>query len=113
MMEVLRKINEEFVKMEVHERIRFLRKQNNFTIKQAAEKSITTEKCWSDWERGKAIPRDKNKKIIASVLGVEERIIFGEVQKFDESKIDGPKEFIKYVKNEESFIGTMNNGYSF
>jgi hypothetical protein len=44
MMEVLRKINEEFVKMEVHERIRFLRKQNNFTIKEAAEKSITTEK---------------------------------------------------------------------
>jgi Helix-turn-helix. len=107
MMEVLRKINEEFVKMEVHERIRFLRKQNNFTIKEAAEKSITTEKCWSDWERGKAIPRDKNKKIIASVLGVEQRIIFGELQKFDEFKIDGPKEFIKYGKNEESFIGVM------
>lgn len=107
MMEVLRKINEKFVKMEVHERIRFLRKQNNLTIKEAAEKSITTEKCWSDWERGKAIPRDKNKKIIASVLGVEERIIFGELEKFDAFKIEGAKEFIKYAKNEESFIGIM------
>lgn len=107
MMEVLRKINEEFIKMEVHERIRFLRKQMNLTIKEAAEKSITTEKCWSDWERGKSIPRDKNKKIIASVLGVEQRIIFGELQKFDEFKIEGPKEFIKYEKNEENFIGIM------
>jgi Helix-turn-helix. len=107
MMQVLRKISEEFIKMEVHERIRFLRKQNNFTIKEAAEKSITTEKCWSDWERGKAIPRDKNKKIIASVLGVEQRIIFGELQKFDESKIEGLKEIIKYAKNEENFIVVM------
>lgn len=107
MMEVLRKISEEFVKMEVHERIRFLRKQNNFTIKEAAEKSITTEKCWSDWEHGKAIPRDKNKKIIATVLGVEQRIIFGKLERFDEFKIEGPKEFIKYEKNEENFIGIM------
>lgn len=107
MMEVLRKINEEFIKMEVHERIRFLRKKNNLTIKEAAEKSITTEKCWSDWEHGKSIPRDKNKKIIASVLGVEERIIFGELQKFDDYKIEGPKEFVKYRKNEKSFIGAM------
>jgi len=83
MIEMLIKVNEEFVKKEIHERIRFLRKQNNFTIKQAAEKSITTEKCWSDWEHGKAVPRDKNKKIIASVLGVKENTIFGKLEKFD------------------------------
>lgn len=87
MIELLRKISEEFAKKEVHERIRFLRKQNNLTIKEAAEKSITTEKCWSDWERGKAVPRDRNKKIIASVLGVKVNTIFGKSEKLDKINI--------------------------
>lgn len=86
MVELFKKLSEEFEQMEVHERIRFLRKQKNFTIKEAAEKCITTEKCWSDWERGKAVPRDVNKKIIASVLGVKEYIIFGKSEKFDKPK---------------------------
>ncbi len=83
MIDIFRKLNEEFAKKQIHERIRFLRKQNDFTIKEAADKSITTEKSWSDWEHGKAVPRDKNKKIIASVLGVKENTIFGKLEKFD------------------------------
>lgn len=81
MIDLFKKISEEFEQKEVHERIRFLRKQKNYTIKEAAEKSITTEKCWSDWERGKAVPRDSNKKAIASVLGVNVNIIFGKSEK--------------------------------
>ena len=81
MTELFTKLSQEFEQMEVHERIRFLRRQKGLTIKEAAEKCITTEKCWSDWEHGKAVPRDANKKIIASVLGVKQDIIFGKSEK--------------------------------
>ena len=70
-------LQEIFMNSKFYERIRYLRKYRNLTIKQAAEKSITTEKCWSDWENGKVIPRKRNRKIIAAVLGVSEEIIFG------------------------------------
>ncbi|BCZ48994.1 hypothetical protein psyc5s11_50610 [Clostridium gelidum] len=70
-------LQEMFMNSKFCERIRYLRKFRNLTIKQAADKCITTEKCWSDWENGKAIPRKRNRRIIASVLNVSEEIIFG------------------------------------
>ena len=73
----LRDWQEMFVNSKFNERIKYLRKLRNLTIKQAADKCITTEKCWSDWENGKAIPRERNKRIIALVLNVSEEIIFG------------------------------------
>ena len=69
-----------FINSEFYERIRYLRKYRNLTIRQAADKCIITEKCWSDWERGKVIPRPKNKKRIAEVLGVSVETIFGELK---------------------------------
>ncbi|OOM78998.1 helix-turn-helix domain protein [Clostridium puniceum] len=84
MINILEKLHEKFLENESHERIKFLRRQNNLTIREAAEKSITTEKCWSDWEHGKVVPRDKNKKIIASVLGVDVETIFGTSQEVEE-----------------------------
>lgn len=77
MINIKEKLHEEFMGKKANEKIKFLRRENDLTIKVAAEKSITTQKCWSDWEHGKAVPRDKNKKIIASVLGVEVETIFG------------------------------------
>lgn len=68
---------EMIVNGEFYERIKYLRKFRNLTIKQAADKCIATEKCWSDWENGKAIPRKRNKRIIALTLNVNEEIIFG------------------------------------
>lgn len=77
MINVKKKLHEEFMRKKANEKIKFLRRENNLTIKVAAKKSITTEKCWSDWEHGKTVPRDKNKEIIASVLGVDVETIFG------------------------------------
>lgn len=73
----LSELQERFMNIEFNERIKYLRRLRNLTIKQAAEISITTEKCWSDWENGNTIPRDKNRKIIARALKVREDIIFG------------------------------------
>ena len=70
-------LQEMFINIKFNERIMHLRKFRNLTIKQAADKCITTEKCWSDWENGKAIPRKRNRRIIALVLNVSEEIIFG------------------------------------
>lgn len=75
---LLSELQEMFVNSEFYGRIRYLRKIRNLTIKQVAEISITTEKCWSDWENGKAIHR----KIIASALKVREEIIFGKPEKY-------------------------------
>lgn len=80
MKNILLEIQETLIKQEPHERIRFLRRQRNLTIKQAAEKFIITEKAWSDWESGKVIPRRKNRKRIAMILGVNERTIFGKLE---------------------------------
>lgn len=77
MKKFLSDFQELFVNIKFNERIRYLRKLRNLTIKEAADKCITTEKCWSDWENGKAIPRKRNKRIIAKVLNVSEEIIFG------------------------------------
>jgi transcriptional regulator with XRE-family HTH domain len=90
MEKLLSELQEMFINKEIGGRIKYLRKMRNLTIKQAAEKSITTEKCWSDWENGKSIPRKGNRKIIASALNVSEEMIFG-----------NPKEyaFIRYEKN--------------
>lgn len=77
MKQILINLQEIFIKSKPCERIRFLRKQKNLTIKQVSEKCITTEKAWSDWERGKSIPRDINQKRIAMVLGVNKDDIFG------------------------------------
>lgn len=79
---LLSELQEMFVNSEFYGRIRCLRKIRNLTIKQAAEISITTEKCWSDWENGKAIPRKENRKTIASALKVREEIIFGKPEKY-------------------------------
>lgn len=80
MKKLLRDLQEMFINCKFYERIRYLRKCRNLTIKQAADKCIITEKCWADWETGKAIPRPKNKKRIAAVLGVTVEIIFGELK---------------------------------
>lgn len=77
MEEILKNFQEVFMKNKPNVRIRILRRQKNFTIKQMAEKCITTEKAWSDWESGKVIPRKINKKRIARALGVDEKTIFG------------------------------------
>ncbi|WP_160683865.1 helix-turn-helix transcriptional regulator [Clostridium sp. C2-6-12] len=86
-----------FMNSEVNERIRYLRKMRNLTIKQAAELSITTEKCWSDWENGKSIPRRGSKKIIAAALGVSEELIFENPKKYDFNKM---KEMISEKYND-------------
>ena len=77
MKKLLSDLQELFVNIKFNERIRCLRKLRNLTIKQAAEKCIITEKCWSDWESGKAIPRRRNRRTIARALNVSEEIIFG------------------------------------
>ena len=77
MNKLLHELQELYMNIKFHERIKYLRKFRNLTIKQAADKCITTEKCWSDWENGKAIPRKRNRKMIARVLNVSEEIIFG------------------------------------
>ena len=77
MKKLLVDVQDMFINIKSNQRMKYLRQYRNLTIKQAAEKCITTEKCWSDWENGKAIPRKRNKKIIALVLNVNEEIIFG------------------------------------
>lgn len=77
MEKLLSEVQEIFITGEVCERIKYLRRFRGLTIKEVAEISITTEKCWSDWENGKAIPRKRNRKIIASALNVNEDVIFG------------------------------------
>ena len=77
MQKFLSELQERFMNIKFNERIMYLRRFRNLTIKQAADICITTEKCWSDWENGKAIPRKRNKRMIASVLNVSEEIIFG------------------------------------
>jgi transcriptional regulator with XRE-family HTH domain len=77
MKKILSEFQEMLINSKLCERIRYLRKLRNLTIKQAADKCITTEKCWSDWENGKAIPRKRNKRMISLVLNVSEEIIFG------------------------------------
>lgn len=77
MEKLLSELQEIFINIEFYERIKYLRKFRNLTIKQVAEISFTTEKCWSDWENGKAIPRKSSRKIIALALNVSEEIIFG------------------------------------
>jgi transcriptional regulator with XRE-family HTH domain len=74
---ILQDFQELFINIKPNERIRIIRKQRNLTIKQAAEICITTEKCWSDWENGKAIPRKSNRKPIALTLRVSVETIFG------------------------------------
>ncbi len=83
MEEFLSDLQERFMDSKFYERIKYLRKFRNLTIKQAADKCITTEKCWSDWENGKAMPRNVNKKIIASVLNVDQDIIFKKPKVYD------------------------------
>jgi transcriptional regulator with XRE-family HTH domain len=77
MEKVLSDLQEKFMNSKFYERIKYLRKIRNLTIKQAADRCITTEKCWSDWENGRAIPRKRNRRIIALALNVSEEIIFG------------------------------------
>jgi len=76
MQKFLSDLQEMFMNIKFYERIKYLRKFRNLTIKQAADNCITTEKCWSDWENGKAMPRKENKRRIASVLNVSQDIIF-------------------------------------
>ena len=83
MKKFLSDFQELIVTIKCNERIKYIRKSKNLTIKQAADKCITTEKCWSDWENGKAIPRKRNKRMIASVLNVSEEIIFGTPKVYD------------------------------
>ena len=77
MKEILNSFQEYFINCKPNERMRTLRRQRNLTIKQIAEKCIITEKMWSNWENGKAIPRKDSRKRIAFVLGVKEEMIFG------------------------------------
>lgn len=88
MKRLLSEFQELFINMKLCERIRHLRKLRNLTIKQAAKISITTEKCWSDWENGKAIPRKESRKLIASALNFSEEIIFGNLKKYDFNQIE-------------------------
>jgi len=77
MKKLLTDLQEMYISIKFNQRMKYLRKTRNLTIKQAADKCITTEKCWSDWENGKAIPRKRNRRIIALTLNVSEEIIFG------------------------------------
>ncbi len=67
---------EKFKNSKWYERIKFLRRFHNWSIKKVAEKCITTEKAWWSWEKGLVIPTPRNKKVIASIFGVDEKIIF-------------------------------------
>lgn len=97
---LLSELQEIFMNMKVCERIRYLRKLRNLTIKQAAEISITTEKCWSDWENGKAIPRKESRKLIASALNFSEEIIFGNLEKYDFNQMEEmPSEKYTVIKD--------------
>lgn len=69
-------INENIEEGKWHKRIRILRCIHDWSIRELAEKCITTEKCVWSWEAGRSIPSNRNKKKIASVLGVEEEVIF-------------------------------------
>jgi ribosome-binding protein aMBF1 (putative translation factor) len=73
---VIKIITEKFENRQWHEKIRLLRSVHDWSIKEVAEKCITTEKCVWSWEAGRSVPSKRNKKIIASVLGVEEETIF-------------------------------------
>jgi len=74
---IVKIITEKFENCKWYEKIRLLRNIHAWSIKQVAEKCITTEKCVWSWEVGRSIPSKRNKKIIASVFGVKEEIIFG------------------------------------
>ncbi|AWK50016.1 XRE family transcriptional regulator [Clostridium beijerinckii] len=65
-----------------YERIKRLRKFHDWSIKKAADKCITTQKAWWNWENGKVIPTKRNRKLIASIFGVDMKIIFGEISLF-------------------------------
>lgn len=68
---------EQFENSQWYERIRLLRNVRDWSIKEVAEKCIATEKCVWSWEAGRSIPSKRNKKVIATVLGVKEETIFG------------------------------------
>ncbi len=65
-----------------YERIKRLRKFHDWSIKKAADKCITTQKAWWSWENGKVTPTKRNRELIASIFGVDMKIIFGEISSF-------------------------------
>lgn len=77
MKSIIEIVTEKIENREWHERIRILRNLNDWSIKEVAEKCIITEKCVWSWEAGKSVPSERNKKVLAAVLGVEKETIFG------------------------------------
>lgn len=71
-----------FKNLKWYERIKCLRKFHNLSIKKVADKCITTEKAWWSWENGKVTPSKRNRALIASIFGVDMKIIFGEISLF-------------------------------
>jgi len=69
-------------------RISLLRKQNNFTQKELAEKLHVTDKAISKWERGLNYPDLALLPVIANVLETSVADLLGLEQKIPDSTID-------------------------
>ncbi|GAA0077108.1 hypothetical protein UT300005_14860 [Clostridium sp. CTA-5] len=82
MKDILRLAQESFLNSKPCERIVYLRRYLNMTQKEFAEKCIISEKCVWNWEKGHTFPTKRNQKIIASVLGVNEKTIFGSPKEY-------------------------------
>lgn len=59
-----------------NKRIEILRRANNFTQIQIAEKCCTNQKCFWQWEKGIIYPNKKHRMLIARAFNVKVSYIF-------------------------------------
>lgn len=65
--------------MEFHEKLQFLRKQQNWTQEQLAEKLYVSRTAVSKWELGKGYPNIESLKQLSSVFGISiDELLSGE-----------------------------------
>lgn len=81
-------------------RISSLRKQNNLTQKELAEKLYVTDKAISKWERGKNYPDLALLPVIANVLGTSVADLLGLEQSIPDSTIDVINEIAQSEKKQ-------------
>ncbi|MFW6409546.1 MAG: helix-turn-helix transcriptional regulator [Halanaerobiales bacterium] len=62
-----------------YKKIEILRVIKDYKQKELAEKVGVDRRVYWNWENGASIPVKRNKKKLASILGVEEAEIFGDL----------------------------------
>lgn len=66
-----------------YDKIKILRIANGLSQEEAAEKCMTNQKMWWNWETGKNYPRKINRHAIAKIFDVDMKDIFEENESED------------------------------